>query len=72
MKYLSLYLIDGFPALVITRRPFNAFHMRERIYHNPTGETVTRIMMHKDTKIRFIQDKGTGTQFNIAEMRVSI
>lgn len=61
MKYIYLYIIDGFAAIAISYRPFDALHMTKRVYYKLTGATIGRLCA-TNHKCHFHTDKATGTQ----------
>jgi len=68
MKYLYLYILDGFAALAVSYRPLDALHTLKRFYYKPTGATIERFF-HATHKLRSHTDVETGTQIMIVELK---
>ncbi len=70
MKWLYLYIIDGFPSIAISYRPLDALHVRKRVYYKLTGSTIIRLISSAD-KYTDKTDYGTGIQVITFEMKRS-
>jgi len=68
MKYLRMYIIDGFPAIAISVRPIDALHAIKRTYHKLTGSTVVRFFAADHETIAY-HETNTRAEILIIEMK---
>lgn len=70
MRYLRLYIIDGFPAIAISYRPTDTFHMMKRTYYKLSGSTVIRFFTADHETITY-SGAGACTETLMIELKKS-
>jgi hypothetical protein len=68
MRWLRLYVIDGFPSIVVSYRPKDALHTIKRVYYKLSGATVRRFFI-PNPNILYFTYHDTGTEVMIVELK---